>query len=137
MTEAKFNLISEQVLKIMGEFAHRKGLAGVATLACLENAQNDNWVCRMKVCGALRSASDMRGTNHAAVAFSRLSEMMETKKDSGTSARKPLYGEVSSVGGAIIKDGFGLIAASYSSGGTPEDDYAIALHGVTFLQRII
>ena len=137
MTAAKFNLISRQVLEVMCEFASKKSLRGVAVLACLENDDNNDWICRMKVCGAIRSAAvGLRGLNYAAVSFSKMAEMMNTKKDSGKAPDQLLVGELGLEGGVIIKDGQGYIAASFA-GGSPEDDYAVSLRGVAFLQSII
>ncbi len=137
MTVAKFNLISQQVLNIMCEFAAKKDFVGVAFLSCLENAGTNDWVCRMKVCKAVRSAAEgTRGMNFAALSFSMMAEMMDTKTDSGQSTRQPLSGETGLKGGACIKDGAGYIAASFA-GAAPEDNYIISLHALTYLQKII
>ena len=137
MTTAKFNLMSQQVLNVMCEFAAKKGFVGVAFLACLEDSGTNDWVCRMKVCKAVRSAAEgTRGMNYAALSFSMMAEMMDTKADSGQSARQPLTGETGLKGGACIKDGAGYIAASFA-GASPEDNYIISLHALTYLQRII
>jgi hypothetical protein len=137
MTEARFNLISQQILNIMCEFARKKGFVGVAFLSCLEDGGSNDWVCRMKVCGAMRSAAEgTRGMNYAALSFSKMAEMMDTKTDSGQSARQPLQGEAGLKGGACIKDGSGYIAASFA-GAHPEDDYIISLHALTYMQKII
>lgn len=137
MTEAKFNLISQQVLMVMCEFAAKKGLRGVAVLANLEDAKEIDWVCRMRVCGAFRSAPNgSRGLNYAAISFSKLSEMMNTKTDSGKAPDQLLIGELGLEGGVIIKDEQGYLAASFA-GGAPEDDYSISQRGITFLKSII
>lgn len=136
MTNASFNLMADEVLQIMCELAEQAGVTGVAVLANLEDANDNNWVSRMKVCGATVLSRDGESFNLIAVAHSKIAEMMETKLDSGSNLRPLLVGELGYQGGAILTDDFGYIAASFS-GGPSEVDYSISLRGLKFMQAII
>ena len=77
------------------------------------------------------------GTNYAAVAWSKLAEMLATRVDSGTDKdRRPKKGECGWPGGVVAREGEFLLLTAFS-GGTGEEDVKIAKAGLESLRNSI
>lgn len=78
----------------------------------------------------LKRGPDDTGTNYIATACSKLAEMLDTYKNSGTmEGRRPKKGELGYKGG-IVREYNDLLIFVVFSGGTPEEDLNIARLGL-------
>ena len=84
----------------------------------------------MKVVGALTSSS----ANLLAIANSKVSEMADTYKNSGSGVREPKTGEFGWQGGIIKKVNSGYILGAFS-GATGEQDVELAGKGLDWLYK--
>lgn len=136
MNSEKFDNIAELTLSKMEEEAKRMGVKGVAVVANLEEGDSISWASRMRVAGSMRTPADEEGEyfNFVGVAYAKMSEMMDTKQDSGSGIRPKIWGELGYQGGAIRSHDGGYIAAAFS-GASSEDDYLISVAALDFIEN--
>ena len=105
-------------------------VSGVAVIAFIPGDVTKSWISKMKVVGALTSSS----ANLLAIANSKVSEMADTYKNSGSGVREPKTGEFGWQGGIIKKVNSGYILGAFS-GATGEQDVELAGKGLDWLYK--
>ena len=121
---------ADECLVVIEKAAHKKTIKGVAMIAFIPGDAAESWTSKMKVVG--RTTSD--AFNFLGVAYAKASEMAVTLKDSGTTDRKVLKGELGYQGGVIIKVGSGYLVGAFS-GGTSQQDAEVAKEGLDWLSK--
>ncbi|MFC1700471.1 hypothetical protein ACFLZ4_02425 [Patescibacteria group bacterium] len=80
---------------------------------------------------------DDTGTNYAAVGFSKLAEMIDTEKNSGTQRdRKPKKGEFGYLGGVMSRID-NMLILTFFSGGTENEDNRVAKPALNTLRDVL
>lgn len=115
----------DHCLALMEETAQKIGVKGVAVMVYLPGEETVSGVSKMKVVGEMTR----KNLNFLAVANSKIAEMADTHKDSGSKLREPLIGETGWRGGLIEKVGTGYIMAAFS-GGTEDEDIIVSKAGI-------
>ncbi len=108
------------------EFARKIGVVGVAVIALLQEKNSVDWIIETKIVKSIKSNNEVGDNfNFVAIAHAKAAEMMDTLKNSGTSGRELLKGELGWQGGAIkpYKNGYILVAFS---GATSDEDLLIS-----------
>ena len=124
-----------QVLCGMAQRARALPIPGVAVVGVLERAGSLDWLTAHLVVDRLtRAPGAGQPANFFAVAYAKAGEMMDTLQDSG--GREPILGETGFRGGAILPHGAGYVLAAFS-GGTSQQDYAIAAWAARRLRELI
>jgi hypothetical protein len=121
---------ADKALSIIEEEAHKLSINGTAVVAFVPGEKTTTWTSKMKVIGFFTN----NDSNTLGVAYTKMAEMADLLKDSGSGARKPLTGEYGWQGGAIKKVEGGYLLAAFS-GASGEQDYAVATAGLNFLAR--
>ena len=120
---------AEDCLIVMEQAALKMQVKGVAVVAFIPGDTTFTWTSKMKVVGAMTNES----SNYLAVAYSKMGEMAETFKDSGSGVREPKKGEFGWQGGTIKKVKAGYILAAFS-GASGQQDFDIASEGLDQLK---
>lgn len=119
---------ADKALAIIEEEAKKIDIKGTAVIAFFPGEKAEMWTSKMKVVGFFTNDN----SNTLGVAYSKMAEMADTFKDSGSNSRKVLTGEYGWQGGAIKKVESGYIMAAFS-GASGEQDYAVATAGLNYL----
>jgi len=119
---------ADKCLALIEQSAQKLSIKGVAIVAFIPGEVTESWISKMKVVGNLTGG----GANLLGVASTKAAEMADTFKDSGSGIRKPLNGELGYQGGVIKKVDSGYILAVFS-GGSSEQDVAVAKEGLNYL----
>lgn len=131
--------LRQAILQAMEEKANELKVTGVAGFMLVTpGAIPDILDMGAKVVGRFERDADPerdkprkkdRGTNYMGVMFTKMAEMLSTKKNSGTSKeRKPKVGETGYPGGVTFEvNGYFMLIAF--SGGTGEDDREVSRAG--------
>ena len=112
-----------KILERMREKTGEMGLRGTSVAAIMDG--NRNLVCRSLDCGKMFEAP----MNSLAIAFSKLSEMVDTLLESGSQTRAVYKGEHGWPGGTLKKVGDVYYLAAFS-GAKGEEDLEIAKAGL-------
>jgi hypothetical protein len=131
---AGFEQLADKALVSMKARAEKIGIKGVALVAYAPGDTVNSWTSKMIVVGSVASqpgAKD-KGNNFLAIAYSKASEMAETRRDSGSGVRPPKTGEFGWQGGVAARGRTGLLLAAFS-GGRSEDDVEVARVGLAIL----
>jgi hypothetical protein len=120
----------DECLSLIEKEAQKIPMQGVAMVAYIPGDQTKTWTSKMKVVGKL--ADDK--VNLLAIVYAKASEMAVTMKDSGEESRKDIVGELGYRGGTIMKIDSGYLVAAFS-GGTSDDDLAVAQKGLQWLAK--
>lgn len=112
-------------LELMEKAAQNLEIKGVAIMAFIPGDATKSAVSKMKVVGVLSN----NRLNYLAVANSKIAEMAETFKDSGSKVREPLIGETGWRGGLIKKVASGYLLAAFS-GGSEDQDVVVSEAGL-------
>ncbi len=128
--ETEFIKHADECLTVMEQAALKMQVKGVAVIAFIPGDTTSTWTSKMKVVGAMTNES----SNYLAVAYSKMGEMAETFKDSGSGVREPKTGEFAWQGGTIKKVKEGYILAAFS-GASGQQDFDIASEGLDQLKR--
>jgi hypothetical protein len=133
---AVFDVRAGEALATMKREAERIGIAGVAAVAYAEDGEMQSWRSRMLVAGrrASKPQTGDIGMNFLSVVYSKMAEMADTLRDSGSGVRPPLKGEFGWPGGLIARAGHGYALAAFS-GGKGEEDLVVARLGLETLIR--
>lgn len=121
---------ADKALSIIEEEAHKLNINGTAVVAFVPGEKTQTWTSKMKVIGFFTNGD----SNTLGVAYTKMAEMADLLKDSGSGTRKPLTGEYGWQGGAIKKVEGGYLLAAFS-GASGEQDYAVATAGLNFLAQ--
>lgn len=121
---------ADKALSIIEEEAKKINIKGTAVIAFIPGDKTDRWTSKMKVIGFFTNDN----SNTLGVAYTKMAEMADTFKDSGSNSRKVLTGETGWQGGAVKKVEGGYILAAFS-GAKGEEDYAVATAGLNFLEQ--
>jgi hypothetical protein len=129
-----FEAAAGNALEAMARRAGTLKIHGVAVVAFFEGDSVQFWTSKMAVVGAMKNApsEDSKGDNLLAIAYSKVSEMAETQKASGTAGRPPMTGEFGWEGGLIFRGKTGYWIAAFS-GGPSEDDLKVSQAGLDAL----
>jgi hypothetical protein len=127
--EETFSKHANDCLIIMEQAALKMKVKGVAVLAFIPDNKSITWISKMRVVGTMSNES----SNYLAVAYSKMGEMAETFKDSGSGVREPKTGEFGWQGGTIKKVKAGYILAAFS-GASGQQDFDIASEGLDQLK---
>lgn len=141
MPRQEINTLEEAALAAMAAKALELNAKGVAAAAIAPPDQPETFFFGARICGRFERPPDPsrgendKGTNFFAIVFSKLTEMVATRRNSGESPERVLKkGEFGYKGGLIGEvDGFTLMAAF--SGGSEAEDLEIAGAGLAALQR--
>ena len=128
--EKVFLLHADKALSVIEEEAHKLSINGTAVVAFIPGEKTQSWSSKMKVIGFFTNGD----SNTLGVAYTKMAEMADLLKDSGSGARKPLTGEYGWQGGAIKKVEGGYLLAAFS-GASGEQDYAVATAGLNWLAQ--
>lgn len=128
--EKTFLLHADKALSVMEEEAHKLNINGTAVVVFIPGEKTQTWTSKMKVIGFFTNSD----SNTLAVAYTKLAEMADTFKDSGSGVRKPLTGEFGWQGGAIKRIEGGYLLTAFS-GATGEQDFAVSTAGLNFLEQ--
>lgn len=128
--EKAFLQHADKALAIIEEEALKISIKGTAVIAFIPGDKTESWTSRMKVIGFFTNDN----SNTLGVAYTKLAEMADTFKDSGSGSRKVLTGETGWQGGAIRKVEGGYLLAAFS-GASGEQDYAVATAGLNWLAQ--
>jgi hypothetical protein len=131
---AGFEQLADKALVSMKSRAEKIGIKGVALVAYAPGDTVSSWTSKMIVVGSVasRPGAKDKGNNFLAIAYSKASEMAETRRDSGSGVRPPKTGEFGWQGGVAARGGAGLLLAAFS-GGRSEDDVEVARVGLAIL----
>lgn len=121
---------ADKALAIIEEEAKKINIKGTAVIAFFPGEKAEMWTSKMKVIGFFTNDN----SNTLGVAYTKMAEMADTFKDSGSNSRKVLTGEYGWQGGAIKKVEGGYIMAAFS-GAKGEEDYAVATAGLNWLAQ--
>ena len=121
---------ADKALSVIEEEAKKINIKGTAVIAFFPGEKAESWTSKMKVIGFFTNDN----SNTLGVAYTKMAEMADTFKDSGSNARKVLTGEYGWQGGAIKKVEGGYILAAFS-GAKGEEDYAVATAGLNWLAQ--
>lgn len=121
---------ADKALAIIEQEAQKIGIKGTAVIAFFPGEKAETWTSKMKVIGFFTNDN----SNTLGVAYTKMAEMADTFKDSGSNSRKVLTGEYGWQGGAIKKVEGGYIMAAFS-GAKGEEDYAVATAGLNWLAQ--
>lgn len=121
---------ADKALSVIEEEAHKLSINGTAVVAFVPGEKTQTWTSKMKVIGFFTN----NDSNTLGVAYTKMAEMADLLKDSGSGARKPLTGEYGWQGGAIKKVEGGYLLAAFS-GASGEQDYAVASAGLNWLAQ--
>ena len=121
---------ADKALSIIEQEAQKISIKGTAVIAFIPGEKTDRWTSKMKVIGFFTNDN----SNTLGVAYTKMAEMADTFKDSGSNSRKVLTGETGWQGGAVKKVEGGYILAAFS-GAKGEEDYAVATAGLNFLEQ--
>jgi hypothetical protein len=127
--DTEFIKHADECLTVMEQAALKMKVKGVAVLAFIPDNKSISWISKMRVVGTMSNES----SNYLAVAYSKMGEMAETFKDSGSGVREPKTGEFGWQGGTIKKVKAGYILAAFS-GASGEQDFEIAGIGLDKLK---
>lgn len=119
---------ADRALAIIEEEAQKISIKGTAVVAYIPGDKTESWTSKMKVIGFFTNDN----SNTLGVAYTKLAEMADTFKDSGSNSRKVLTGETGWQGGAVRKIEGGYLLAAFS-GASGEQDYAVATAGLNWL----
>jgi len=119
---------ADKSLAVIEEAALKLQIKGTAVLAFIPGEKTETWISKIKVIGFFTN----KDSNTLGIAYSKAAEMADTFIDSGSGIRKPLTGEYGWQGGTIKKVDGGYILAVFS-GGSGEQDFAIAKEGLNYL----
>ena len=128
MGEKIFIEHADKCIGVIEEAAKKMSVKGVAVIAFIPGEVTKSWISKMNVVGALSNGS----ANYLAIAYSKASEMADTYKNSGSSAREPMLGEFGYQGGIVRKVNSGYILAVFS-GASGEQDTELANEGLDWL----
>ncbi len=128
--DTEFIKHADECLTVMEQAALKMQVKGVAVVAFIPGDTTSTWTSKMKVVGTMTNES----SNYLAVAYSKMGEMAETFKDSGSGVREPKTGEFGWQGGTIKKVKAGYILAAFS-GASGQQDFDIASEGLDQLKR--
>ena len=112
-------------------------MKGVAVVAYSHGDVIESWVSKMLVVGRLTSSTSEKnpdGANYAGIAYTKIAEMADTLKESGSNTRPPKTGEYGWRGGAVKKGRAGFLFAAFS-GGSGEDDLKVANTALEILAK--
>ena len=115
-----------EILERMSAKASEMNLRGISVAGYFD--ANKSLISQTKDCGKMFE----NNFNSLAVAFSKIAEMCDTLKNSGSQVRPPYKGEFGWPGGAIKQVGAIYFVAAFS-GATGEDDLAIAECGLAIV----
>ncbi|MFC1761427.1 hypothetical protein ACFL6U_05040 [Planctomycetota bacterium] len=118
----------DECLVTIEEAAQEISIEGVAMVAFIPGDATASWTSKMKVVGRIVSEKH----NFLGIAYAKACEMAVTLKDSGTTDRKALNGELGWKGGAIVKVDAGYLVAAFS-GGTSQQDVDVSRVGLDWL----
>ena len=121
---------ADECLGVIEKAAGNKSIEGVAMIAFAPGETTESWTSKMKVIGRVTS----NAFNFLGVAYAKASEMAVTLKDSGTTERETLKGELGYKGGVIIKVSSGYLVGAFS-GGTSQQDAEVAKEGLDWLSK--
>ncbi|HLN73446.1 MAG TPA: hypothetical protein VK205_09130 [Prolixibacteraceae bacterium] len=128
--EKVFLANADKALSVIEEEAHKISINGTAVVAFVPGEKTQTWTSKMKVIGFFTN----NDSNTLGVAYTKMAEMADLLRDSGSGARKPLTGEYGWQGGAIKKVEGGYLLAAFS-GASGEQDYAVASAGLNWLAQ--
>jgi len=115
-----------KILERMSAKASEMNLRGTSAAGYFD--ANKTLISQAKDCGKMFE----NNFNSLAVAFSKIAEMCDTLKNSGSQVRPPYKGEFGWVGGAIKQVGAIYYVAAFS-GAKGEEDLAIAEYGLAIV----
>ena len=121
---------ADKALSIIEQEALKIAIKGTAVIAFIPGEKTETWTSKMKVIGFFTNDN----SNTLGVAYTKLAEMADTFKDSGSNSRKVLTGETGWQGGAVKKVEGGYLLAAFS-GASGEQDYAVATAGLNWLAQ--
>ena len=121
---------ADKSLAVIEEAARKLQIKGTAVVAFIPGEKTKTWISKMKVIGFFTNSD----SNTLGIAYTKAAEMADTFKDSGSGIRKPLTGEYGWQGGTIRKVEGGYILAVFS-GGSGEQDFAVASEGLNWLYQ--
>ena len=130
-----FQSVAAKIVVEMENHARKLGVKGVIVVAGMDDS-GLSWVSQMKAVDTIKvldgnpEKSQYPGYNFIAIAYSKASEMADTKLNSGSKVRPPYQGEFGYQGGVIKKVQAGYILAVFS-GATSEQDLEIAKTGMS------
>jgi hypothetical protein len=125
-----FQTLAPKMIAAMEQHAKKLGVRGAIVVATMDN-NGESWTSMMKTVGAMKSVvetpkpGEYPGYNFIGIAYSKASEMADTKINSGSKVRPAYQGEFGFQGGMIKKVGSGFILTVFS-GATGEQDFEIA-----------
>ncbi|WP_158799010.1 hypothetical protein [Pedobacter sp. L105] len=122
---------ADDALSVIAKTAGELKIQGVAMVIFIPGDSVRSWISKMEVVGHLR-----RGNyNMLAYAGSKVAEMADTYKDSGSGIRPPIKGEYGYPGGVIMKVSSGYLMTVFAGGESSDDDKAAATAGLNFLSQ--
>ena len=135
MSAKKFDVAADRALDAMQKHAAGIQVTGVAAVVFAPGDAVTGWRSKMLVVG--RKHDDPKpgynGSDYLAIVYSKIAEMADTLKDSGSGARPPMTGEFGWQGGVIARTRNGFIIVAFS-GGKGEEDLAISQAGLALLK---
>lgn len=133
--DAGFVILADEALNRMKEHAEKFQIMGVAVVAYSAGEAIESWTSKMLVVGRLTSAvsdKNPHGSNYLGIAYTKMAEMADTLKESGSNVRPSKTGEYGWQGGAVIRGKTGYLFAAFS-GGPSEDDLKVSQSGLAIL----
>lgn len=142
MTRPDLNALEAKALAAMETRRQELNVKGSAVVAITPPDQPESFVMQARIMGRYERPPDPsrgegdKGTNFFSIAFSKLTEMVATQRDSGESPDRVLKkGEFGYKGGLVRhKDGYTLYAAF--SGGSEAQDLEISEQGMQELLKL-
>jgi len=135
------NCVEKDALAAMKLNAQALGVQGVAVVLTTDKKGGSRWDPLMEVVGRFHREADESkgvddtGASYAAVAWSKVAEMLDTGRNSGTTGRrKPKKGEFGYRGG-LVEVVRGLKVYIAFSGGTEDQDVEIAKAGMVAFKK--
>ncbi len=118
-----FDEVADEALRAIKQRAEELNIKGVAVVAGSKGDRVQSWSSKMLVVGATKKgpSRDEPETNLLAIVYSKVAEMADTLKASGSGVRSPLRGEFGWQGGVITRGKTGYLFAAFSGGSSADD----------------
>jgi hypothetical protein len=129
-----FQVVADKMIAEMENHAKKLDVKGVILVAKMDET-GTSWISYMKAVKTMKvvpenpEQHEYPGYNFIGIAYSKASEMADTKLNSGSNVRLPYQGEFGYQGGVIKKVQSGFILTVFS-GATGEQDFEIAETGM-------